>query len=125
MNAERILLLADRLENLPDPEAFDMHTFHHEDGTPSCFAGFTVDEFAPDFDMVKAFSSELLTKASELLALPENDGMRLFMPGQYGQGRNPYTITNREGAAVLRHYAAIGEIRFDIADCLKAREVAR
>ncbi|QIG75334.1 hypothetical protein EVC29_105 [Rhizobium phage RHph_Y52] len=120
MNKERILQLADHIENLPDPSKFDMGSYGHRCGAPACFAGHTFELFAGGHRETLG-GGEIHATAASLLDLTDVEADRLFTPStvvirEFGQIDHitPYDISNKTGAKVLRHFAETGTIDFEV-----------
>lgn len=107
-NKANILALAERIENLPDPTQFNMRTYMHECGTPSCFAGHAA-AMSMGTKKIRHWSFLHRIDAANFLGLTDSQAERLFIPGIPGQSKH-YTITNKQGAALLRHLAETGRV---------------
>ena len=135
MNKENILLVAEHLENLPEDlqkvdceadEGFDLRNFTHDCGTPSCIAG-----YAAWFDNGKRITREYLeatsyyfvSKTAEFFGMTYDDAHDLCLPGSkfredtrdLDETIDPYEVTAKQAAAVLRHFAETGEVDYRVA----------
>jgi hypothetical protein len=110
MNKERLLRLADRIETATD---FNMRDYHY------CFAGQTIAEFKPEpvYNPITDALSRHNT-ARRALDLTKRQSEDLFTPSVHlwrDRGiNNVHAITNKQGAAVLRHFAATEKVDFSI-----------
>jgi hypothetical protein len=120
MNKERILQLADHLDNLPPTEpGFYMGSWfqpvdenldgdsteviRNECGTAACIAGHALRYFE---DVPVKFSYPALA-AGEILDLTYGQGDDLFTPFNHMNETDPH-----KAARVLRHLAATGEVEW-------------
>jgi hypothetical protein len=117
VNKERILALADLIEQQPhaDKEAsegFTMSSITHDCGTPACIAGWAAWEAVGrkngdlyDFDL------DIEGKARDFLGISPTKADALFYPYEfkaYGE------ITPSEAAATLRRLAETGQVDWQI-----------
>ena len=128
MNRERLLELADTIENLPsvdenetitpipsDKRAFGMNLTHHKCGTPSCIAGWTWHMYF-DASPRSLFNYALVRHA---LDLTDEQALELFVPKNdraiYGVSEDCIEfITAPWAAAVLRNLAETGEVDWTV-----------
>ena len=105
----RILQIADDVEA---NAGFDMRTYYHDCGTPSCIAGFAharaVDAGMADVGETTAYRTS--DAASEYLGIPQ--ARALFSPRTDTDGVSFMSggITSAHAAACLRKLAKTGEI---------------
>ncbi len=120
MNKDNIEALASHIENLEEPGDFDMSREVHSCGSPSCFLGFA-NLLA---SQGKAFGFELTNPdtAKSYLDMRETEFHSLcypkisdYMCRSSGEIVDPYAINNVQGAKVLRHLVATGEVDFRVA----------
>ena len=110
MNEERILKLADHLDNLDlldEPGEFDMNTYAFtECGTPGCIAGHAAYIFTD------ASLEDLLYKAfdiaEEALELDFGIAKDLFIPGNVKWNY----VKAKDAVGVLRNLAETGEVKW-------------
>lgn len=113
---DRILRLASTVELQPDvPEGsdsgFSMTDLTHPCGTPSCLAGWCLEQMHAE-----EFNVDVMTP-EDYLGLPRFHD--LFIPESdqcgYGWAENPgspHHITAKHAAECLRHYADTGEVNW-------------
>jgi hypothetical protein len=117
MNRERILALADLIEEQPhtDEEAdegFTMESITHDCGTPACIAGWAAWEaLGRQRGDLYSIHTDLDAKAREFLDIDPLKAEDLFYP--------PFpivyaTVTPSEAAATLRHLAETGEVDWSV-----------
>lgn len=116
MNREFILDLANVLDNLPEPNKFDMSDFFHsyrpggdneyiidDCGTPSCIAGWAIfHKNGPDHVITNGVRIE----AREIMGIDYFTAKQLFEPEDVWYSQ----ITNKEAALTLRRLAETGEV---------------
>jgi hypothetical protein len=125
MNKERLLLLADMIENKRPPSVqpdldFHMAMFweapedkgfgpedpeYHTCGTSACIAGWAVATFGSGTTNQK----EIFREARVLLNLTEGQADGLFLPA------DPDDHATKIAPTVMRHLVATGEVDWDIA----------
>ena len=101
MNRERVLKLAEWIENLA-PDDFDMTAWRHRCGAPACIAGHTYALFEPESFDLRGRTE--YTRAKRLLDLRPIQAAGLFTPTHQRR------ITNTDAARVLRHLAETGVV---------------
>ena len=108
---ERIRILRDAI--LRTPEDFNMsHPDPHKCGTPVCFFGWARELF---------FKGERATVAEvvRFLGLTPVEGRDLFCMGDtspnWAVGSDPFNATAIQGARLLDHYLATGEVDWSVA----------
>ena len=117
MNKDRILKLADYIEN---SKTYDQRIWHYCN-SPACIAGHAVELFADDFDKFNSYTSiyYITNKGSrafiddaaqELLGLSDDDAFRLFEEDD--DYENP---SNKDAALMLRRFAETGRIIWETA----------
>lgn len=112
MNKERILALAELIENQPHEElesefGFNMEDFTHPCGTPSCIAGWAVFQ-AGGLEKDYHANSKV---AAEILGLEHRQAEDLFFAWRSKIGLEE--ITPFHAAATLRHLAETGDVDWD------------
>ena len=120
MNRERLLQLADTVENLEHGDEhcqFNMRRVFHsrlgtECGTPSCLQGWALTLFGKD-QLVeeKAADMETFEVARELLEISNNDGDILFTPDNtqgcfFASPGAQSFIDGKKAARVLRNFVS-------------------
>jgi len=119
MNKERILDLADIIENDRLPLVrFDINWWArreyespHECGTIACIAGYAVAA-AYGNRIAKHFKTDVGGEARRILGLTVDEARELFSDGWRTLKPRP---TNKQAARVLRHLAATGKVDWSIA----------
>lgn len=110
MNKEKVLELADIIEQGHEGMRFDMEHFwvHNECGTAACIAGWAVFAFH-DRQASEINPDDVPYIASEVLELNNRERDLLFFGGAY-----PMSVIKKEHAvAVLRRFAETGEIAWE------------
>lgn len=104
MNKELILSVADTIEQQPetgyyDKNGFNMGSYTHDCGTPSCMAGWAIalKEERDYVDHLNAFH-----KACNYFGVSEDDGHKLFLAYNYDD--------KRTCVQVLRNLAETGNV---------------
>lgn len=119
MFKKRLLKLADIIDGttkpLKDegkPVRFDMSRYisHTECGTACCIAG-TAALLADPNGVTEWTANDI---AKKWLGLDAYDASVLFLPYSYNGSADWSRITSRRGAAVLRHFAETGEIKWNM-----------
>lgn len=110
MNNERILALADLIEQQPHttpgaPSGFSMASYQHHCGTPACLAGWTVHTFCDGLDGLD--NGLIRALARDRLGLSDGVADDLFI---YTDGLPLDAITPPHAAFTLRHLADSGEV---------------
>ena len=109
MNTERILELADLIEQLPE-EKYDQTTWKHDCGSPACIAGWTVFKFHEYPDELEAMPGDEVTITAKcLLGLDWDTAENLFKANPLG---SVFDVTTTEAAACLRHLAETGKVQW-------------
>jgi hypothetical protein len=118
MNKDRILALADLVERQPHSDyyadaGFNMETYIHKCGTPSCIAGWAIFTFGGRSDLDCASDRDTENRdAGELLGIGEEQSYALFQPLHLEIPLRK--ITPKQSAATLRHLAETGEVDWSI-----------
>lgn len=115
MNRERILALADLIEQQPHTEigaasGFNMEDFTHPCGTPACIAGWAAFMFDKEFEPGKT-TMKYSEHAGMLLGLDYRKAADLFL---LTPGIGLEEITPAHAATTLRHLAETGDVEWVI-----------
>jgi hypothetical protein len=119
MNKERILAVADAIENESVPGLqFDMTVYRNSCGTAGCIAGWAFVMFADDgrrrWDEWGNYPrGEIFNTAKEVLGLCSGEAWQLFLP-EDPVGEN-YDATAEEAVTVLRQLAETGVVDWSVA----------
>lgn len=108
MNVERILELADLIEQQPHAsgdgeDGFCMAEYRHDCGTPSCIGGWASFKWGDNRGG--------LLDAAEILGLDHALARQLFDPGM---DFHYWSTTPAEAALTLRHLAKTGEVVWEL-----------
>ena len=119
MNKERILQLADHIEKqlhtaFEDKKGFNMSTFTHMCGTPSCIAGYAAAFNLGFNDENQQVISDVEINASHWLALDSEIAIQLFFPIEHAHVDDWCKITPKHAATVLRNLAETGIVNWNI-----------
>jgi hypothetical protein len=107
MHIERILLLADVIEKQPHTQfharsGFNMRTYTHSCGSPSCIAGWAAELFTENIE------GSIFANAQAALDITDRQASNLFMVDEI-----PWSdITPAHAARTLRNLAATGEVQW-------------
>ena len=112
MNKERIIELADKIEQLEHDEngsysnginGFCMNYFSDVCGSPSCIAGWAVHMYHPDSkDLLLSGPAKISQSAADLLGIDKHVAGMLFEPNRFDVYNH---ITPQEASITLRKFA--------------------
>jgi len=118
MNTDRILALADLIEKQPltdsiAADGFYMGSYTHECGTPSCIAGWAAwESLGRPAHMKLNDEWGVSDLAAEFLGISDEQRRSLFLMSN--SNRSYHGVSPTEAAAVIRRFAATGEVDWSV-----------
>jgi len=113
MNKKRLLQLADIVENqihslsFFDSSGFNMRYVQHDCGTPSCIAGFVLEQSELKWDDSMYYTNHV----AEYLDISHEDAIRLCEPSDI-ERRFWQDITPSQAAKTIRRLVDTGEVKW-------------